>query len=180
MDALATSACRVAVATRTPGNRLRSYPDGARASSCWTRNDMRHWLKTPQSIRSNENTWSEDARRESLRQFPASRRARHARTRPPRGMPSSRTRTDERQPGRTDTDQTCTDKDRASTDKALYWDLSGFPDVIGSAGPTVVNAVPRWNQPRPSDRRDSSHRRRDERWRIARRRTYRSPSAARH
>jgi hypothetical protein len=50
---------------------------------------------------------------ESLRQFPAARCARRARTRPPRGIPSSRSRTDLRSHDCTDERQyRCTDGDR--------------------------------------------------------------------
>jgi hypothetical protein len=61
-------AYRLAVATRTPGNCLRSYSaDPARLAA--TSRDFRPWLKTVELSRCNQNTRTEDARSESLRQF---------------------------------------------------------------------------------------------------------------
>jgi hypothetical protein len=83
---------RVAAATRTPGNRLRSCTDAPRASSRYLAATSAPGLKTSPLTRCNRKTWTEDTRIESLRRFPATRRARRAPTRPPRGMPSAASR----------------------------------------------------------------------------------------
>jgi len=68
---------------------LRSFPHGPRASRNSLATTSAPRLKTSALTRCNQNAMTEDARMNRCGRFPASRCARHGRTRPPRGMPAA-------------------------------------------------------------------------------------------